>query len=448
MVGGDLHHVPDELRRRHDRDARVGLVDLLVLVGARQLARRLDGLLRAVGQDDLVGDGRRRLDHVEVVLALEALLHDLHVEQAEEAAAEAEAERLAGHGLEVERGVRERERRQAFAQALEVAGVRREEVRVHHVDRRAVAGEHLHLRPLVDRHRVADAHVAEVLDVRDEVADLAGPELAAARHLGREAADLDRLVGLLGAHHVDELALADRAVDHAQVHDDAAVLVVLGVEDQRAQRVVGLALGRRDLLDDLVEQLGHAEARLRAHAERDRGVDADRVLDLFLDHIGPRVGQVDLVDDRQDLEVALDGEVGVGDGLGLDALAGVDEQQRALAGLQGLLDLVVEVDVARRVDQVELVALALVLVVDRDRAGLDRDAALALEVHRVEQLGLHVALVDGAGDLEQAVGEGRLAVVDVRDDREVADEAVVHGALFPGRFSGARSIRADARSRD
>ena len=47
----------------------------------------------AEGQDDVVLDRRRRRDEVEVELALEALLDDLHVEQAEEAAAEPEAER-------------------------------------------------------------------------------------------------------------------------------------------------------------------------------------------------------------------------------------------------------------------------------------------------------------------------------------------------------------------
>ena len=54
----------------------------------------------AVGLVDVVDDARRGRDEVEVVLALEALLDDLHVEQAEEAAAEAEAERLGRVGLE------------------------------------------------------------------------------------------------------------------------------------------------------------------------------------------------------------------------------------------------------------------------------------------------------------------------------------------------------------
>ena len=43
------------------------------------------------------------------VLALEPLLDDLHVEQPEEAAAEAEAQRVGGLGVEGEGGVRQRE---------------------------------------------------------------------------------------------------------------------------------------------------------------------------------------------------------------------------------------------------------------------------------------------------------------------------------------------------
>ena len=65
-------------------------------------------------------------------------------------------------------------------------------------------------------------------------------------------------------------------------------------------------------------------------------------------------------------------------------------------------------------------------VVQPDRMRLDGDAALALEVHRVEHLRFHLARLQRAGQLEEAVGERRLAVVDVRDDREVADALRVH----------------------
>ena len=65
---------------------------------------------------------------------------------------------------------------------------------------------------------------------------------------------------------------------------------------------------------------------------------------------------------------------------------------------------------------------------------LDRDAALALDVHADEVLRLHVATVDDTGVLQHAVGQRRLAVIDVRDDAEVAQDLRVGG---PGLGYGA-----------
>ena len=61
------------------------------------------------------------------------------------------------------------------------------------------------------------------------------------------------------------------------------------------------------------------------------------------------------------------------------------------------------------------------MIGQRHGVHLDRDAALALEVHGVEHLLAHLALGDRARDLEQAVGQRRLAVIDVRDDAEIAN---------------------------
>ncbi len=94
----------------------------------------------------------------------------------------------------------------------------------------------------------------------------------------------------------------------------------------------------------------------------------------------------------------------------------------------------------RRVDQVELVGLAVFgRIGHADRLELDRDSALALQVHRVEHLVLHVALADRPGVLQQAVGQRGFAVVDVGDDAEVP-----HAVLGRGHAAmlEARKIRA------
>ena len=181
--------------------------------------------------------------------------------------------------------------------------------------------------------------------------------------------------------------------------------------------------GGGDPLDDGVEQLGHALAGLRRDAQDVLGGDAEDVLDLHRVAVGVGGGEVDLVQRGDDLQVVLQRQVAVGQRLRLDPLGRVDDEDDALAGGQRPAHLVAEVDVAGRVDEVEDVALPL----DADVLRLDRDPPLALELHRVEVLLAHLAGVDGAGDLEDAVRQRRLAVVDVGDDREVADPVEVHG---------------------
>src|SRR6185295_7158451 len=81
-----------------------------------------------------------------------------------------------------------------------------------------------------------------------------------------------------------------------------------------------------------------------------------------------------------------------------------------------------EVHVARCVDQVELVLLAVAGNVGHaDRVELDGDPALALQVQGIQNLSLHLPLLQHAGCLDQPIGERRLAVVDVRDNAEVAN---------------------------
>src|SRR5882762_10484708 len=70
----------------------------------------------------------------------------------------------------------------------------------------------------------------------------------------------------------------------------------------------------------------------------------------------------------------------------------------------------------------------------------DGDAALALEVHGIEELFVHFALGERAGHFEKTIGERGLAMVDVRDDAEISNELRVHFSRLPS-FSIAGRIR-------
>ena len=166
----------------------------------------------------------------------------------------------------------------------------------------------------------------------------------------------------------------------------------------------------------MFQHLVHVEAGLGADARDILGRHAQQILDLLGDVVGHGRRQVDLVDHRHDGQVLLQRGEEVRHRLRLDALRRVDHEHGAFAGLQRAMHLVAEVHVAGRVDQVDLVLLAVAAVDHAHGAGLDRDALLALQIHGVEQLLAHLALGDGVRHLDQAIGQRALAVVDVGDD--------------------------------
>ena len=79
------------------------------------------------------------------------------------------------------------------------------------------------------------------------------------------------------------------------------------------------------------------------------------------------------------------------------------------------------------VNQVELIHLPVSrLVHHANGMSLDGDSALALQVHIVEHLLLHLAHAQRSGDLQHSIGERAFAVVDVGNNCEISYESAVH----------------------
>ena len=239
LLGAQRHHRADVFLRHQDRRRDDRLADLLDLATDRAASTdSRSRRTRAVAHQHLVDDRRRRRDQVHVVLALEPLLHDVHVQQAEEAAAEAEAQRLRHLGLVVQRRVVELQLVERVAQRLVLVRLDRIEAR-----------EHLRLHFLEAGQR---ARAPAASTQRDRVADLAPPSsslmpammkptspadsCSRAAELRREHADLLAVVGRARGHQQDLVARLQRPVHHAHQHDDADVVVEPRIDDQRLQR--------------------------------------------------------------------------------------------------------------------------------------------------------------------------------------------------------------------
>ena len=284
------------------------------------------------------------------------------MQQAEEAAAEAEAKRLRALRLVRERGVVELQFADGVAEVLVVVGVDREDAGEDHRLHFLEAGERLGI-GVVRGDGVADLRLDDVLDVAGDEADFADAEALDQLRLRREDPHLRHLVDAAGGEELHAHPLADLAVDDAHEADDAAIGVVPGVEEEGAEVAVGVAFRRGDVRDDLLEDLVDADAGLGRGQDGVVGVEADHVLDLLAHALRLGRGEVDLVDDREDVEVVRDGQVAVGQRLRLHALRGVDDEDGPFAGRQRARDLVAEVDVSGRVDEVERVVVAVLCAV-------------------------------------------------------------------------------------
>ena len=224
------------------------------------------------------------------------------------------------------------------------------------------------------------------------------------------------------------MSLANGSFEYARQHNHAAVGIKPGVKNQRLQPVFRIPFGRRHTLHDFFQNIGHALAGLGADQNGVRGVETHCPFDHFLRTLDIGAGQVNLVDDGNNFQTVVDGEIGIGQRLRFHALRSVHNQQRTFAGSQRARDFIGEVDVTRGVDEIELVEVAILRRVHHaDGMRLDGDAALPFQVHGVKYLGLHLARGQRAGQFQQTICQRGLAMINMCNDGKIANKCSVDG---------------------
>ncbi len=417
-----LQHIAEVFVGHHDRGLDARLLDVIDkrevghVGGVVQLAQR------AIAHVEVVDDRGRGGDQIKVVFPLKPVTHHFEVQQAKEAAAKAKAERGRGFHFRSERGVVEGKLFDRLAQRLKIGGVNREEAAEHHRLRRFETGQRGGAGVAFVGDGVAHAGIADLLDLRGEHADLAGAKFGDIDHFRLEHGKLFDAVGGAGLHHLDAVAAAHGAIHDPHHHHNAEVGIIPAINQHRLEGRRAVALGGGQAGDDGFQHVRDAKARFGRDENGVMGIKPDHILDLLLDAVRLGGGQVDLVQHRHDFVAGIKRVVDVGQGLRLDALRGIDHQQRAFDGAHASADFVGKINVAGGVDQIENVGVSIAgLVFQPHGLRLDGDAALALDIHAVKDLRLHVAVGDGAGRLDQPVSERGFAVVDMRHDGEVAD---------------------------
>ena len=269
----------------------------------------------------------------------------------------------AARGLHLvgEAGVVEAQLAHRGAQVLEVGGVDREQAAEHHRLRRLEAGQRRRRSGLRSSVMVSPTRVSATSLIEAVMKPISpGPSSSTSIMLGREDADA---VDLVGARRCPSCGCAGpssacrRRRAPARRRRDRRRTSCRPAAPSAARRASPLGGGRRVTIASSTSSmpmpgLGRDQRRRR---EASRPITSSI---CCLTRSGSAAGRSILLRTGTISWSSSMRLVDVGERLRLDALAGVDHQQRALAGGERAVDLVGEVDVAGRVDQVEDVVLA------------------------------------------------------------------------------------------
>ena len=115
--------------------------------------------------------------------------------------------------------------------------------------------------------------------------------------------------------------------------------------------------------------------------------------------------------------IGINGLIYIGQRLRLNPLGAVHHQKRSFDRTHGPADFICKIHMTRRVNQIEDVTFAILCIIfNAHRIGFDGDAPLTFDIHRVEKLLFHIAILNGPRRLDQTIGQGRFPMINMGND--------------------------------
>ncbi len=228
--------------------------------------------------------------------------------------------------------------------------------------------------------------------------------------------------------------LGDAAMDAAGQHA-AEIGIVLQRRHQHGERRVRIGDRRMHVLEDQIEErdqilalvleVGDSPAGAARGIKRRKielvviGVERGEQIENLVMHLDrARIAAIDLVDDDDRAQALAQRLADHEFGLRHRPFGGIDQHQNAIDHREDALDLAAEIGMAGRVDDVD----ARLLPLHRGAFGENGDAALALEIVRIERA-LHHLLIgaESAALAQKLIDKRGLAMIDMRDDGDIAN---------------------------
>ena len=186
-----------------------------------------------------------RRNQLQIVFAFQTLLDDIHVEQSEKAAAKAKAECYGRFWFKHKRCVVDLHLFQRFLEVIIVCAIHRIKSAVDHWRDAAIPWQRLLCRIFRQGDRIADTHIADILQRACDKADLTDIEMSDIDELRLKAANIRDFKDLARRHHLELHAL---------------IQIEIRIENQRLKRSFFVAFRCGNVIDDAVKNFFDANA--------------------------------------------------------------------------------------------------------------------------------------------------------------------------------------------
>ena len=142
------------------------------------------------------------------------------------------------------------------------------------------------------------------------------------------------------------------------------------------------------------------------------GFQADHIFNLCCHTVRICTWKIDLVNDREYIQVMIQRQIYICQSLGLDSLGSIYYQHSTIAGCQASGYLIVKIHMSRCVDQVKNIFVSVFcFVYSTYSLGFNGNAALTFQVHIVENLFLHLTAGKKSGFFNDPVCQCGFTVV-------------------------------------
>ena len=201
LVLRNLHYRADKIIGYDDGRLDIRFFDMLDF-GLRRKFRRVAHLHhRSVRLINAINDRRRRRDQAKMILPFQPFLYDIHMQQPQKSAAKAKAQRCRGFRFENQSRIVDLHFFQRILEIVIIRAFNRIKAAIHHRRNAAIPRQRISRRMIRKRNRIADAHIAYILQGSRHESDFADIETPHVHRLRFKTADIRDLKFLAGRHH-------------------------------------------------------------------------------------------------------------------------------------------------------------------------------------------------------------------------------------------------------